>query len=488
MRKMSRLVRLELGLLAVGLLVVPTGCLYRAKVKDDSFEMPNKFARGKGKAAARKKAIGRFWRGFKNPELDRLMTLAFKESLEIKAASARIYRARAQLQAGTAGFFPTIGGKADLSRSQNIFNFGDFGTREIRQTQFSLSLQASYEVDLWGKVRHGRKAAKYNLVASHEDLRASYISLAAGIADAYYGIVQQRALIKLLDKTIENRESQLKLVQARYKSGVSRADDLYQSLQSVAAVKAQREAAIGALKLGQHVLAQLVGRYPGQVDPGKLDKLPPALEEFSVGQPGQLLLQRPDLRAGLARLKAVDQRVGAAFAAYFPSLTLGGSLGYQIEPATGFIWNLLGGLTAPIFQGGRIDAAYKESKAVLKEQIVLFQAALQRAVKEVEDALVNGRAIAKRIKWLEERVEAANGAVRLSLDQYSQGLTLFLNVLTAEQALLQARTDLINARRELIAARITLARALGGKWMDKDIKAAAQKEKATPKTKKVGAK
>lgn len=475
--------RFRLALMFTALSSASWGCLYDATIKKDNFKLPAQFARAKSKA--RKQPLGRWWRGFANPELDQLMQLAFKESLELRAARARILRARAQLQNSRAGWWPSLSAGGSFTRSRNIFNFGGGQTRSIEQNNFSLSGQASYEIDAWGKTRHAANAAEHNLAAAHEDLRATYITLAASIADAYYGIVQQRALIKLLDKTIENRESQAKPVRARYKSGVSRADDLYQALQNLAAAKAQREAAIGALKLGQHALALLVGRYPGQIDPGKLDTLPPALKEFSVGQPGQLLLQRPDMRAALQRLKAVDQQVGAAFAAFFPSLTLNASAGYQVEPATGFIYSLVAGLTAPLFQGGRIRAAYKESKAVLKEQVALFESTLRRAIKEVEDALVNGRAIAKRIKWLEERVTAAEGAVRLSLDQYSQGLALYLNVLTAEQALLGARTDLINARRDLIAARITLARALGGRWMDKET---AGQQSAGSEARKAGAK
>ncbi|MBW2732236.1 MAG: TolC family protein, partial [Deltaproteobacteria bacterium] len=221
----------------------------------------------------------------------------------------------------------------------------------------------------------------------------------------------------------------------------------------------------------QNALAVLVGRFPGHIDAGSLDALPPAVKEFGAGIPGELLEQRPDLRAALLRLKAADQQVGAAFAAHFPQIRIGGSLGYQLEPASGFVWNLFAGLVAPLFEQVSINAQYNESKAKLRESVALFKKTLLNAVKEVEDALATGHATAKRIKWLQERVLAAEGALRLSTDQYTQGLTIYLNVLTAEQALLQARTELIAARRELIAARVSLARALGGAWMDADRRA-----------------
>lgn len=458
-----------------------TGCLHRSQIKREDVKLPKAFAE---KAAARKKAVGRWWKLFGDPTLDRLMSLAFRDNLDLAAAQARFDQARYRLRSATAGWLPSVQAKADFSRAKNIMNLGDFGTREITGSNLSFSLAASYEIDLWGRVYHQRKSAKYAQQASVEELRAGYITLAANLADAYYLTVQQRAQIKLLDKTIESREAQVKLVRQRYKSGVARADELYQALQSLAAAKAQREQAIGLLKTSQNAVAVLVGRFPGRIDAGDLDALPPAVKEFGAGVPGQLLKQRPDLRAALHRLNAADQQVGAAFAAHFPQIRIGGGLGYQLEPATGLVWNFFAGLVAPLFQQVSINAQYNESKAKLKESVALFKKTLLGAVKEVEDALAKGRATAKRIKWIEERVLAAEGALRLSTDQYAQGLTIYLNVLTAEQALLQARTELIAARRELIAARVSLARALGGAWMKDEVEARLGKEQKKSKTKK----
>ncbi|MCK5800203.1 MAG: efflux transporter outer membrane subunit, partial [Deltaproteobacteria bacterium] len=343
---------------------------------------------------------------------------------------------------------------------------------------------ASYEIDLWGKVRYARNAAKHSLAASAEDLRAAYITLAAQVTDTYYLLVQQRALIVLLDETIKSREAQVELVKRRYQSGVLRAADLYQALGSLAAAKAQRAQTRGALRRGVNALAALIGCYPGQIDAGKLDVLPPKLLHVSSGLPGQLLLQRPDLRAAFMRLKAADQTVGAAFAAHFPSLSIGGSLGRAIEPTAGTVWSIFASLTGPIFNGGAIHARYKERKAQLREAIAGFKKALLMAVKETEDALIRGQTTEERIKHLEMRVLTAEGALRLSTDRYRQGLTIYLAVLTSEQALLGARTELLAARRELISARVSLARALGGSWMNEDIKRQHDAAQGRSRTKK----
>jgi NodT family efflux transporter outer membrane factor (OMF) lipoprotein len=464
----SRLSCLVLAALASLML---SACVYSSKVKRDDFKLPDGFAGGEAKAK-RKKPIGRWWKAFANPELERLMRKAFEGNLDLEIARARIAAAQARFGGSAAGWYPSLSVGGPIQRSARVF--GPLGT--VRQNTVEFSLQASYEIDLWGKVRHARRAAGHQLKASHENLRAAYITIAAQLTDAYYLIVQQRALIALLDKTIKNRESQVELVRRRYQSGVSRADDLYQSLQSLASAKAQRAGAVGALRTGANALAALVGRYPGRVDPGKLDSLPKQVLALGKGVPAQLLLQRPDLRAAFQQLKATDHNVGAAFAAHFPSISIGGTLGRAFEPTAGTIWSIFANLTAPIFQGGAIDARYKESKAQLREAVATFKKALINAVREVEDAVARGEATATRIKHLETRAAAAEGAVRLSTDQYAQGLTIYLTVLTAEQALLGARTELIQARRELISARVSLARALGGSWMDGEIKRQRKRE------------
>lgn len=475
---------LPLGALLAPLLLLPA-CIYSSQVKADKFKLPGSFG-DKTASQTQAKPVGRWWQAFGNGELDRLVQIAFAESPDLEVARARIEAAGARLGGASAGWYPSLAVSGNMSRQRQVFNFGG-NPITFSQNSINLSLNASWEIDLWGKVRYARRAAQHNLRATHEELRAGYVSIAAGLTDAYYLAVQQRALIKLLDATIKSRESQVDLVRRRYQSGVSRADDLYQALQNLASAKAAREQSRGALRSAEIALAALVGRYPGQIDAGKLDKLPEKLFDLGAGVPAQLLKQRPDLRAAFQRLKAADQSVGAAFAAHFPTLNIGGSLGYVFQPGSGVIWSIFAGLTAPLFQGGAIDARYKESRAILREAVANFKKTLLNAVREVADAVARGEAIAARIKHINDRVTAAEGALRLSSDQYAQGLTLYLNVLLAEQALLGARTDLINARRELVSARVTLARALGGSWMDETIKQQNERERAKKKSKQARA-
>jgi outer membrane protein TolC len=244
--------------------------------------------------------------------------------------------------------------------------------------------------------------------------------------------------------------------------------DVYQAQGSLATAKERRAALQGKLKSGTYALAVLVGRYPGEIKAGALDKLPESVATVETGLPAYLIMQRPDLRAAKARMLAADAQVGAAFAAHFPSINLSASIGGNFDP-TGWIYSLIAGLTAPLFSGGKIAAEVKRNEGALRQMIAVYKSLLLNAVKEVEDALVQATTQRERVKWLEERVAASDDAFKLSTDQYTQGLIGYLPVLSAEQSYFAAQTELIVARRELVSARIQMCRALGGSWMDKEI-------------------
>jgi NodT family efflux transporter outer membrane factor (OMF) lipoprotein len=444
-------------------------CIYTSKVEGKKFTLPKSFVARKGEAAKKKVEPGRWWRAFSDANLDRLIDESFKRSLTLEQARAVLDQAKAAYKAAFGGYFPTLGVTGNASRSRTVSDFGPpIGVREMESNSFRASIGVSYEVDLWGKVRYAVKGAKNNIRASTEDLRAAYITLAAQVSEGYYLLVQLRSQLKLTTQTIENRQAHLDLVTRRYKEGLVSALDVYQAQGSLATAKERRAALQGKLKSGTYALAVLVGRYPGEIKAGALDKLPESVATVETGLPAHLIMQRPDLRAAKARMLAADAQVGAAFAAHFPSINLSASIGGNFDP-TGWIYSLIAGLTAPLFSGGKIAAEVKRNEGALRQMIAVYKSLLLNAVKEVEDALVQATTQRERVKWLEERVAASDDAFKLSTDQYTQGLIGYLPVLSAEQSYFAAQTELIVARRELVSARIQMCRALGGSWMDKEI-------------------
>ena len=435
------------------------GCIYRSKIHRKDFKLPQRYSRGEQSKPQKAATKGPWWGIFADPQLDRLARLALADNLDIEQARARLAQAEAQLTAARSGWFPKLNGNGNLGRSKQIFS-QDF---VVERDNINLSLGASYEFDLWGKTRYAYKSAEHRLSAAKYDIRTAKITVTAQLAESYYLVVASRAQLRLLDRTIEGRQRQLQLVERRYQAGVVSAVDLYQAQGNLAAARANRATFVQRLKNAEHALAVLVGRYPGRIRSGALERLPTQIRQLPLAAPSQLLLRRPDLRASFDRLRSTDAQVGVALAAHFPSISFQANIGQSFRP-DGLFWSVLGGLTAPLFQGGAINAEYQRSKAVLRENIAVFKATLLNAVREVEDAVVSGQQLLVRVKHLEERVAATQGALRLSTDQYAQGLLNYLNVLASEQSYYAARVDLIAARRELVSARIQLARALGGSW------------------------
>ncbi len=452
------------------LLLLPallSGCIYSSQVKKVPVEPPKEFsaARQAGEAPD----PSRWWRLFATPQLDRLVRQALVHNMDLEAARARVDQARASLMLAGAGWYPRVSAKGDVGYSQSSMQLpaltpgGEATTKEITRETYTLSLGVSYEVDLWGKVRFAHKAAKQDLKATEEDLAAARISVAAQLADAYFLAVELRSQIRLLDRTIKNRQAHLELVKRRYEEGMVTALDIYQAEENMARARAQRTSYVRRLRTTEHAVAVLVGQFPKNGLTGTLDRLPRQVRDVPPGLPAQLLLRRPDLRAAHARLMAADSRVGQAVAGHYPSLTLSASVGAAFDP-TSLLWSLLGSLTAPIFEGMRIKAQVDQNKALLRLSVATYKTTLLRAVREVEDALANGQSLQRRAVFLERRVDASQKALRLSTEQYTQGLISYLAVLTAENSTYTARSELISARRELISSRIQLARALGGGW------------------------
>jgi len=433
-------------------------------VKERPLDPPDRYhSSNRGEArAAKSKPAREWWKIFGDRALDRLIDHALKNSLDLEATCAKVDLARASLILAGAGWYPSVSARGDVSVSESDMGVGLGSTR---RESYSLSLSAAYEVDLWGKVRYGREAAKQDLAASEDDLLAARISVAAQISDAYFLAVELRSQLQLLQRTIDNRRVQLELVRRRYRMGVVTALDIYQAEESLSRALAQHTTFGGRLRTTEHAISVLAGEFPGRSISGKLDKLPRRVRLLPAGLPTQLLLRRPDLRAAHARLTAADARVGRAVAGHYPSLSISASIGGSFDPVS-LLWNVLGNLTAPIFQGMRVQAQVNQKKALLRQQLALYKVTLLAALKDVEDALITGQMVERRVVHLESRVKAAEGARRLSMEQYTQGLVPYLTVLTAERSVYTARSELISARRELISARIQLARALGGGWQE----------------------
>ncbi|PLX78028.1 MAG: hypothetical protein C0614_08850 [Desulfuromonas sp.] len=431
-------------------------------------DLPAKFSRWQGSAGEQQHSAP-WWQDFADPQLNRLIEVLLAENLSLEQGLARLEQARATARQAGAGQWPslTLSGEAGRSRQPGATGPSTGDTRQ-------LAVAAAFEIDLWGKLAARSKAAEHSTQANFAELQTLTLGLVSQLIDLYYLAVEQRAQIRLVDQTIASFSETQNRVEHRYRLGVRPAIDVYQARQSLQNARAGRELFEAGLANAEHAMAVLIGRYPDRTSTGKLATLPALETSFPVGLPSQLLEQRPDLQTAMARIAAADQNVAAAIADRFPSINLLATYGRsRQELASGVLsgdfWSLVSGLTLPIFDAGRRQAEVERNQAVLREAVAAYRLAVLNAFREVEDGLANHQASNLRIRSLEETETATAATMRLAWQNYLQGLSDYLPVLTAQRAHYDTQSHLLAARRQLISHRISLARALGGNWMVTEI-------------------
>jgi len=454
------------SILIIAVFIILVGCsVHKANIKEPVIDMPVNFSDQSGETSF----SGRWWKKFNDEKLDLLMNDTFRNNLEIVQAYERLQQSLSILEKTDASRLPNLGIEGSGGR---VRQSGTFGT--VTSNAYSLSAKASYEIDLWNKLDSSTKAARFDMLATDQNLKAFYISISAQVAELYYQAVEQRAQLALSDKTIASFHDTLERVERRYKEGLVPSIDLYQSRQNLAAAKAQRPLFESNLAVTLNALSVLAGRFPDREIGGSSMTLIVA-PDIEAGLPSQLLMNRPDIRSSLMKLKASDERISTAVSDRFPSFNLVGSYGGAsddvgtILDSPNIIWSALLQIVQPIFDGHRRKAEVKRSEAEFRGNLAVYHQAVLNAFREVEDSLARIKASKKRIAMLNDQVNASNNSHRLALERYMQGLSDYLPVLTQQLGLLNAESSLLQAKRQLISDNIQLARALGGEWVDEEI-------------------
>ncbi len=421
--------------------------------------------------------VDQWWLAFNDEHLNLLMAELFDQNLEIVQAIARLEQVEAAFKITRSAQSPILLGEGSLSRSGQPGFTNDF-TGNSQQ----LSLAAGYELDLWGKLAAQSQAAELELSASRQDVQTLYLGLSARLTDLYFLAVEQRAQLALTDQSIASFADTAARVENRYNLGLVPAVDMYQARQNLTGAQATRYIFEANLAEAGHASAVRIGSDPARSRGDSLDQLPGAPGLFMVGIPADLISQRPDLQAALQRVEAADAQVAAAIADRFPSISLSGGYGSLRQDITagllkGEFWSLLGNLTLPIVDGGRRLAEVERQEAALREAVATYQQKVLLAFQEVEDALVNNFTTEQRIVSLAETTQATGASLRLSTDRYLAGLVDYLPVLTAQRTDFDVSSRLLAAQRQLLVDRISLARALGGAWMQDKMNARLQIEK-----------
>ena len=415
-----------------------------------------------------------WWHVFGDPELNLLVEETLSNNLDIKMAAARILEVRSQFLQTRSDRFPTINLQGQVERqSQPVIGMLPGESFRNRTDIHTLSLPASFELDLWGRLVRAEEAARADLLQAEEDRRTVAQTVVAETISLYLQMesLERRIQISLL--SIENFRRSLTLVEARYERGLSSILDLRQARRTLA----QAEAALPSLRqeLGdtQNRLAVLIGRYPKTRPPRQhpedyFKRLTPVLP----GLPSDLLLRRPDIKAAEARLVALNARVGAAKAGRFPVITLTGSLGYisdelgeLIRPESE-LWNIAAGLAQPLYDAGKLKAGQRAAEARYRQGVAEYAKTVLTAFSEVENALLTRREQLERRARTLNFLNEARATQGVAEHRYMRGLVDYLTVLEAQQTRFQAEQDLVLVDLALLSNRVTFHRALGGGWAD----------------------
>jgi NodT family efflux transporter outer membrane factor (OMF) lipoprotein len=441
---------------------------------------PSKFenstASENGAATKTRGGDGRWWRHFGDEELASLIEQALANNLDLKRAWARLEQAESFRRAATASLFPTVDASLQAGRSKSgpitmDLGMGDQTIKGRASNSFSASLPVSYELDVWGRVRAGVFAAEQDATAVRADVEAASMTIAANITERYLDVIEQRVLAALLEKQIVTNQQMLGLLELRFTTSEAALSDLYQQEQLIIAARAQLALIRGREQVADRQIAVLLGKPPQATVAAQTIRLPEPIPLPANGIPADLLQQRPDLRAAQRRVVAADYRVAQALAARFPTLGLSGSVGFSAPDLGNFfdslVWNFMGNVTAPLWDGGRRSAEHARTKAVVDESLNAYGQALLNALLEVESILILERQQREYIAQLQTQVTTAQRTVRAAERRFSAGVTpSFLPTLTALRSLQQVEQSLLSAKRQLLSQRVQLYRALGGSWTE----------------------
>lgn len=428
-----------------------------------------------------------WWKTFADPATAELVQEALAANTDLRAAAARVLEAQALLRGSRGARWPEVSARSGASRTKNSFTLPQVGRVSTFSTTYSTSLDVSYQVDLFGRLRRTTEAAWADVLAQEAARQTVVHSV---IAEVVRGRAQLSTLSRAVDIARATRDSwgnSLETIERRFQNGLTGALDVRLARENLASAEANLVVAEQRLAQSRLGLDVLLGRRPGSGElPSQLLAPLPDLGPVPLGLPADLLDRRPDLRQAEMSFAAATSRIGVAMANLFPNLSLSGSLGTSSDSLSDLIssdaivYNLLANLAAPIFNAGQRRAEVEASQARAEQAAAAYAGAILRALREVEDALVRNNAAGERLQYLDTQVREARAAREIASGRYGRGVLPLLQLLESERRLRQAENNLITAQSETWSARVDLFLALGGDWEADDASSPVARAESPP--------
>jgi multidrug efflux system outer membrane protein len=407
-----------------------------------------------------------WWQVFQDPQLQDLIRTALKQNYDLQIATERINEERAQLAITRSNLFPQVQGDGN-------FQGGKEGTFQTKSNFLTLTADAAFQLDLFGKLRRETQAARAQLLATEDAKQTVVLTLVSDVASDYFTLLQLDLELQITQDTVKTQEDSVKLTSFRLEHGVATKIDVLQAQQVLDTANTQVPDLERQIGQEEDAISILLGNYPASVPRGRPlaeQALPP---DVPPGLPSSLLERRPDIREAEQVLVAANAEIGVAKAEFFPQISLTGSGGGSFGRSSAFsslmssqigIWSYGAQVTQPIFTGGALRGNLHLAESQHKQALLSYKEAIQHAFGDVSDALIGYQKFHEVRVRQEQTVKDLAESVRLSVMRYQGGTTTYLEVLNGQSSLFDAELTLAVARGNEYQSLVQLYKALGGGW------------------------
>lgn len=412
-----------------------------------------------------------WWQSFGDPVLDGLIVEGLQNNHDIKIAAARVAEAAGVLRMTRAQFFPQLGASAQAARARSPGLSTGWGSAPVYE-QYSAGFNLSWEIDLFGRIRRAAEAGEAQLQAAEEARRGMALSIAATVAETYFNLLDADRELQIARDTLHLREEAMRVFELRHSGGVVSELEVSQARSELENARASVPTLEQRVAQTENALFALLGRIPGpeaQISRGKrLDEI--LLPQIPSGIPSTLLERRPDLRQSEQQLIAANANIGAARAAWFPTLSLTALFGSASDALSRLFtgpartWSYGGGLLAPIFTGGAIAGQVEVAEAQQQQALEGYKKAIENAFREVNDNLIASTKLRETADARGRQASALSVYARVARQRYDNGYTSYLEVLDAERNLFSVQLTEAQTRGATLIALAELYKALGGGW------------------------
>jgi multidrug efflux system outer membrane protein len=446
------------------------GCAVGPNYKRPVIDSPSSF-RGETEVTNDASAELDWWQVYQDDKLQALIREAFMNNYDLGIAMARVEQSRALAMQARSQFVPSLTYGGTVSRGRNYLFGSAFPDNATTANSAVATLNAFWEVDLWGRVRRLNESAQAQFFASDEARRGVQLTLLSDVATAYFQLLELDQELEIATRTTNSFAESLRIFSQRVEGGTASA---LQSARAEAALD-NAAAAVPAIRdrisATENQLCVLLGRNPGLIErPASL--LSQVMPDIPAGLPSLLLERRPDVRQSEQLLRSANAQIGGAVAEFFPKIGLTALLGKVSPELSAFTlgganaWGIAAEATGPLFEGGRLVGQYHQTKAAHNEAELRYRQNILNAFREVSDALVSRVRLAEIREYLGREVTALETAVKLSTERYVAGKADYYEVLEAQQQLFPSEINLARTQRDQLLAVVSLYKALGGGWQD----------------------